>query len=224
MPNHAYMNVWCKDFPEELILERLGAFLGTVPFSARKPGFTYLTVRALDDSELPVLEVDLRPSPLDAAGIVEIAGEHLHNDCSYEVSCFWDLSSFDAATGKSKTEPQPLGITCRGEGYADGIWRESGHLEVDLGFEHFFTGHGGLLGVRQIRKAPPQSPEEIRFIEAMAWPENLEKYGDLTRENIRRVRDWATLLEKAAPIEMLRMWSEGEENFEARVQEIAAVR
>jgi len=224
MANQAYMSVWCGDFPEELILERFGAFLQTVPFSATRPGFTYLTIRAVDATESPILEQDLRPTPLDAAGIVEIAAEQLHSDCSYEVACYWDLAVFDAATGKSKIEPKALELFCRGEDYDNALWRESGHLEVGLGFEHLFTGHAGLLGARPGAKTPAQSPEEARFLEAMAWPENLQTYQEKTRENIRKLLDWVSRIEKSLPVERVRLWSEGEEDFEARLDEIAAAR
>jgi len=224
MPNQSYLNVWCKDFPEERILERFGAFLGTVPFSAARPGFTHLTIRAIDPSETAILEQDLRAVPLDAAGIIEIARDHLHGDCSYEVRCHWDLSVFDAATGKSRIEPQPLEIFCHGEEYDGGFWCENGHFEVNFGFEHFFTGRAGLLGIRQGAHAPPQTPEEARFLEAMAWPENLEKYQERTRENIRKLLDWVRGIEQAVPVERVRLWSEGEEDFEARLEEILAAR
>lgn len=219
--NQSYLSVWCADFPEELILERFGAFLATVPFSAAKPGFTELTIRAVNASEIPVLEQDLRSIPLDAAGIVEISQEHLHSDCSYEVRCHWDLSVFEAAEGKWKAEPQALEISCHGEDYDDGFWRENGHFEVNFGFEHFFTGHAGLLGIRRNAR-PAQSAEEARFLEAMAWPENLERYQDKTRENIRKLLDWVRRIEAAVPVERVQLWSEGEENFEARLDEILA--
>jgi hypothetical protein len=224
MANHSYLNVWCKDFPEEHVLERLGAFLETVPFSATKPGFMYLVIRAVDATEVPILEQDLRSVPLDAAGIVEMVRDQIHSDCSYEVGCNWDLALFDAVAGKPMIEPQPLEIICRGEDYDGGFWRESGHFEVKLGFEHFFTGHAGLLGIRPGPKAPAHSPEEARFLEAMAWPENLEKYQEKTRENIRKLLDWARRIENALPVETLRLWSEGEANFEARLDEIVAAR
>jgi hypothetical protein len=224
MSNQSYLSVWCKDFPEERILERFAAVLGTVPFSAMRPGFTQLTIRAVDASEAPILEQDLRAVPLDAAGILEIARDHLHGDCCYEVRTHWDLAIFDGATGQSKIEPQPLEIVCNGEDYDDGIWRESGHFEVNFGFEHFFTGHAGLLGMRRHARAAPQSAEEARFLEAMAWPENLEKYQVQTRENIRKILDWVRRIEQAVPVERVRLWSEGEENFEARLEEILAVR
>lgn len=219
--NQSYLSVWCADFPEELILERFGAFLATVPFSATKPGFTGITIRAVNASEIPVLEQDLRSMPLDAAGVIEISQGHLHSDCAYEVRCHWDLSVFDAAEDQWKGEPQALQICCHGEDYDEGFRRENGHFEVNFGFEHFFTGHAGLLGIRRDAR-PAQSPEEARFLEAMAWPENLEKYQDKTRENIRKLLDWVRRIEAAVPLERVQLWSEGEENFEARLDEILA--
>ena len=58
----------------------------------------------------------------------------------------------------------------------------------------------------------------------MAWPENLEKYQKKTRENIRKLLDWVRRIENSLPIEKVRLWSEGEENFEARLDEIVAAR
>jgi len=222
MANQSFLSVWLKEMPEERIAERLSAFLATVPFSTTRPGFTHLVIRSVDSSEAPVLEHDLRATPTDVAGILELIGEQIHADSAYEVACSWDLATFDASSGKSTVEPQPLGITCRGEEYDDGFWREAGHFEVNLGFEHFFTGHAGLLGLRPGPKSAPQSVEESRFLEAMAWPENLEKYQKQTRDNIRRLQDWVRRIETSLPVERVRLWSEGEENFEARLDEIVA--
>ena len=223
MPNLSYLNVWCKDFPEELILERAGALLSTVPFSASKPGFTHLTIHAIDAAETPVLDQDLRSFPLDAASIIEMARDHMHADCSCEVQCQWDLWGFDPAGGW-KLEPQPLAIFCHGEDYDGSLWRENGHFEADLGLEHFFTGHAGLLGIHQRAPAVPQSTEEAHFLEAMAWPENLMEYQEKTQENIRKLLGWVRAIEGAVPVERVRIWSEGEENFEARIEDILAAR
>lgn len=222
MANKAYLNVWCKNFPEDLIIERFGAFLETVPFSASRPGFTTLTIRAVDVSEPTVLEMDLRVMPLDVAGIMGIVREHVHEDCSFETGTYWDLALFEAESGKSKVEPQALELFCRGEHYGDELWRQSGHFEVNLGFEHFFTGHGGVLGLRRGPNAPAQSLEEARFLESMAWPDNLEKYRESTRENVRKLLGWVRRIEGAIPAERVQMWSEGEENFEGRLKELVA--
>ena len=224
MANQAYLDVWCKDFSEQRMADQLGAFLATVPFSTTRPGFTHLTVRAVDSSETPLLEDDLRPAPLDANGIIEIIGEHVHSDASYEVRSHWDLWEFDAASAKWANGPEGLEIFCHGEDYDDAFWRENGHLQVNLGFEHLFTGHAGLLGIRQVGKAAAESAEEARFMEAMVWPENLQAYHEKTRHNIRKLLDWVRRIEKAIQVKQVKLWSEGEENFEARMEEILAVR
>jgi hypothetical protein len=58
----------------------------------------------------------------------------------------------------------------------------------------------------------------------MAKPANLLLYQEKTRENIKALFDWVRRIEKALPMERLRLWSEGEENFEARLEEILAAR
>ncbi len=207
------------------MLQQFGALLGTVPFSATQPGFTHLTVRAVDSSEAPIIEDDLRASPVDAAGIIEMMTEHIHGDSSYEVCTHWDLWELDPASAKWSNRPTRLEIFCHAEDYDDQFWRENGHIQVSLGFEHLFTGHAGLLGIRQIgKRTAAESPEEARFLEAMAWPENLQAYHEKTRENIRKLLDWGRRIEKAVQPDKMRLWSEGEENFEARMEEILAMR
>lgn len=224
MSNLAYLSIWFQSFREEQILERFGKFLSTVPFSASRPGFTYLTIRAVDASESPVLEQDLRSVPMDTAGIIGLANDYLHADCSYEVSSHWDLWVSNGEAVGWKQEPQPLEILCHGEDYDDSFWQDNGHLQANLGFEHLFTGHARLLGFRRGERRVAESPEEARFLEAMAWPENLQRYQEKTRENIRKLLDWTRQVEQALPAERVRLWSEGEENFEARMEEILAVR
>ena len=58
----------------------------------------------------------------------------------------------------------------------------------------------------------------------MAKPANLLLYREKTRENIKALFDWVRRIEQALPVERLRLWSEGEENFEARLEEILAAR
>jgi hypothetical protein len=224
MSNQAYLSIWCKDFPEDLLLERLGTFLSTVPFSAKQPGFTHLEIRAVDWTETPVYEQDLRSLPLDAASIVELAKNHLNNDSSYSVHSSWDLWVYEGDPARWQLQPRALELICYGEDFDSGAWRQDGHLEVNFGFEHLFTGHAGLLGIRQIGRSTAESPEEKLFLEAMARPENLHNYYEKTRENIKKLFDWVGRIEKALPVARVRLWSEGEENFEARLEEILAAR
>jgi hypothetical protein len=58
----------------------------------------------------------------------------------------------------------------------------------------------------------------------MSQPQNLREYQLKTRENIQKLMGWMGAVEEALPVERFRLWSEGEENFEARIDEILAVR
>ncbi|MFY9803622.1 MAG: hypothetical protein WA772_06515 [Candidatus Acidiferrales bacterium] len=224
MSNQAYLSIWLKDFPEEAMLARFGDFLATVPFSAKQPGFTHLEIQAVDATETPLFEQDLRSTPLDAPSIIELAKDYLHGDSSYKVRAHWDLWVFEGDPPSWQQSPQPIELRCNGENYDDGFWKENGHFEVNFGFEHMFTGHGGLLGIRQIARPAPQSREEADFLESMAKPANLQMYQEKTRENIKSLFAWVRQIENALPVDRLRLWSEGEENFEARLEEILAAR
>jgi len=204
------------------MLELFDAFLKTIPFSASQPGFAHLLIRAVDFAENPILEEDLRASPLDANGIIELAKEHLHSDSSYEVRAQWDLWIFEQESGRWQNLPQPMELCCHGTDFDGGFWRENGHLEAELGFEHLFTGHARMLGFRQSPREAPQSPEEARFLASMEQPVNLQMYLEKTRENIRKLFTWVRAIENTLPVERVRLWSEGEENFEARLEEIVA--
>jgi hypothetical protein len=224
MANQAYLSIWLKDFSEATMIQQFGNFLGTVPFSAKQPGFTHLEIRALDSTETPVFEQDLRSFPLDAPSIIEMAKDYVHDDCSVSVRSHWDLWVYEGEVPSWQQVPQAVELLCNGEAYDDGFWKDNGHCEVNFGFEHLFTGHGGVLGIRQIARPAPQSQEERDFLESMAKPANLLMYQEKTRENIKSLFEWVRRIEKALPVAQLRLWSEGEENFEARLEEILAAR
>ena len=128
----------------------------------------------------------------------------------------------DAETNRWKLEPQALEIICRAEDFDNAAWQENGHIEVNLGFEHLFTGHAGLLGTQSKEDRLAESPAEARFMEMMAWPENLERYQQKTQENIRKLWDWLRAVERLENLERVQLWSEGEEDFEARLEDILA--
>lgn len=224
MANRAYASIWVRDFSEETLLERWEEFLRTVPFSAERPGFAELVIRAVDTAETPILEQDLRSGEYDAQVLAGLAREHVHSDSSYETQASWDLWLYDAHSNRWELKPQPVAIYCYGGEFDGGLCQEYGHFFVDAGFEHFFTGHAGLLGFRGAPRERAEHPEESAFVTLMSQPDNLRAYHEKTRENIRKLYDWMTRVESALPVERYRLWSEGEENFEARMEEILAAR
>jgi hypothetical protein len=58
----------------------------------------------------------------------------------------------------------------------------------------------------------------------MASTENLKEYQRKTRENIRKLFSWVESVEAALPVERSELSSEGEENFEARLDAILGQR
>ena len=224
MPNHAYASLWCRDGSETILLEEFEKFLATVPFAATHPGFTQLVIRAVAPTEAPVVEQDLRAVPSTAAEIRILAGEHWHADSAYETRAHWDLWTYETPGIRWQLRPQPLDIFCYGEEYGEDAWQEDGHFLVEIGLEHLFTGHAGLLGSRGQRVVTAEHPMEKEFLEAMTRPETLQSYQEKTRENIRKLFHWVAQAEAAVPIQRFRLWSEGEETFEARMEEILAVR
>jgi hypothetical protein len=222
MANRAYASFWIRDYSEALMLDRFERWLETVPFSAERPGFASLIIRAVEPSETPLLEHDFRAGEADAASVIALAREHRNPDCSYEVETHWNLWQCDLATGLWQRGPQRLLLICNGEAYDNGVAAEGGHLQADLGLEHLYTGHAGLLGTRGVRTAPAD-PVEAGFLARMSDEDYLRRYHEKTRQNIQQLLDWTRVVEQALPVERTLLWSEGEENLEARLDEILAV-
>jgi hypothetical protein len=224
MANRGYAEIWLRDFSEATMLAHFEHFLASVPVAAEPPGFTELSIRAVNPSETPLEDYDLRGQDFTPGEIVELGREHHSSDISLEVGARWDLWVRDAESMSWVKKPQGLSLYCFGPDYDQGTFAGSGHLSADVGFEHLFTGHAGLLATAGNRVAQPEHPDEARFLMWMSQPENLREYHAKTRENIRKLMEWMRAFEMALPVERIRLWSEGEENFEARLDEILAVR
>jgi hypothetical protein len=224
MPNRAYASIWIRNFDAANMLTHCERFLATVPLSTGPLGFTELTVRAVDSTEPPLEEYDLRGQIVTPAEILEFAKEHHFDDVCYEVGARWDLWIREMETVSWKKKPERVELFCYGPQYDGGVSAESGNFMVNLGFEHLFTGHAGLLTPENPRATEPQHPDEARFLMWMSQPQNLREYQAKTRENIQKLMDWMRAVEESLPVERVRLWSEGEENFEARLDEILAVR
>jgi hypothetical protein len=226
MANHAYLRVWTRDFSIETMLAEFARFLTTAPLSAAQNTFSELIVQAVDATEIPVAEWDLRPLKMGPAEVTALAVQHLNTDTAYTANAKWDLWSFDIESLKWQQKPEPLTLSCHGADYDDGLATTSGHFMADLGFEHFFTGHGGLLapGAASNPFNSSDHPIEHTFRQWMSASSNLKEYHAKTRENIQQLFNWVESIQLALPVERSELWSEGEENFEARLDAILSQR
>jgi hypothetical protein len=221
MSNHAYASFWVRERAAETMLNRFERFLETFPLSSSWREFTSFVIRAVGPSEAPLVENELRGT-MAASDVIALAREHDSADCSYEVEARWDLWQRNLETGVWEKKPERVLLICNGSDYDDGAARQSGDFLADIGFEHLFTGHAGLLGAYGARSAP-SDPVEAEFLSWMTHEEHLHEYYEKTRANIQLLLNWADSVEKALPLERHLLWSEGEENLEARLDEILAV-
>jgi hypothetical protein len=63
---------------------------------------------------------------------------------------------------------------------------------------------------------------EHTFRQWMSVSANLKEYHAKTRQNIQQLFNWVEAVEQALPVQRSELWSEGEENFEARLDAILA--
>jgi hypothetical protein len=222
MANRAYLRVWTRDFSIETMISEFARFLASVPLSESHAGFDQLTVQAVDATETPVVEWDMHEQNYGAAEVAALAAQQLYPDVAYIVNAKWDLWAFDVETLKWQHGPQPLVILCQGKDYDGGAADSEGQFSADLGFEHLFTGHAGMLapGAASDPFAGSDHPIEKTFRSWMASGENLKQYHQKTRENIQKLFAWVEAVEHALPVQRSELWSEGEENFEARLDAI----
>ena len=226
MANRAYLRVWTRDFSEQTMIAELARFLTTAPLSASHPAFDELIVQAVDPSETPVAEWDLREGGYGAPEVAALAAQHLNADTAYFAEAKWDLWTLNMETLKWQQGPQPLVLMCHGSAYDDGVAATAGHFAADLGFEHLFTGHAGVLapGAAANPFDASDHPVEKTFRQWRAVESNRREYAVKTRENIQQLFHWIEAIERALPVERSELWSEGEENFEARLDAILAQR
>jgi hypothetical protein len=69
-----------------------------------------------------------------------------------------------------------------------------------------------------------RTAEELQFHRWLRVPENLASYRERTRENGRALLEWMERVRATLPVERYRLWSEGEEDFEARLDDVLAMR
>jgi len=226
MANRAYLRVWTRDFSDQTMIPEFARFLTTAPLTEDEGKFRLLTIQAVDAAETPVAEWDLKDGNFGPAQVAALAAQHVNQDTAFIVEAQWDIWTFDINTLKWTQSPQPLELICQGVDYDDHAATSAGQFSADLGFEHLFTGHAGLLAPGAAKNPFDNSdhPVEKTFRSWMASSENLKLYHQKTRENIQRLFGWVEAVEAALPVERSELWSEGEDNFEARLDAILAQR
>ncbi len=225
MLNYAYAGFWLRGYGEANMLEDFGKFLELFPYSTRRPGLHSLTIWAVDAAQAALMQRDYRREPLHPDEWLEVAQEFLHEDSAYGAIAYWDLWALSTPAGvwQWRLEPQPIEIICHGTMFDSEICQELGHFHVVAGPEHLFLGWAEQPLLEAALSSPQPVGEEAQFVNYMSDAAHHREYLVKTQDNIRRLLAWARKVERSLPVERMRLWSEGEQDFRERMEAILAV-
>ncbi len=184
MADPLYLSLWFPHFETIDILPRAVSVMKQFPFSADRPGITYLALHPVSWGEATVLERRFEPgvTPEEAAGI---AADLLHEDYAYVFEGYWDLWSPENAAGEWRKQPSQVTFLVHGKDFerAD---PEVGDIEIDFGVD------------------TPFLYEEVEL--AAAEESHL-------KENVHKLVTFSAAAEKASGASGRLLWSESEENL-----------
>jgi hypothetical protein len=185
MPDPLYLSLWFPSFEAEDMVPRALTVMQQFPFSALRPGITYLALHPVSWEEPTILERRFRPG-LAPEEAVTIAFDLLHEDFAYLFEAFWDLWIL-AEDGKQwALQPVQAKFLVHGLEFDEGMHHEAGHIQVDFGLDTPFLHEGVALSADAETKV---------------------------RANVQKLVEFTTQVEKNSGASARLLWSESEENF-----------
>jgi len=172
------------------------AVLQQFPFSTQRPGVTYFSLHPVSWNEATVLERRF-PGGIDAGQATLIAAEQVHDDYGYVFEAHWDLWTPDFSNEKWLLEPAAVKFIVQGEAFDEGSYQQTGHIQVDFGLDSYFL-----------------QPET----------ELSEQTRAKIRDNVAKLVDFSTKVERNSGASSRLLWSESEESLAqkliARLQKV----
>jgi hypothetical protein len=191
MSDALFLNVWFPSFEEAEMMPRTLSVLRQFPFSASRPGISYLAIRPISWSEPTVLERRFRPG-LDPEQTVAIAGEFLHADYAYTIETHWDLWDPSEESDEPALKPMQVNFIAQGTEFEDHAYQQSGHLQIDFGLDTPF-----LYDEMELTTLTEQQ----------------------VRANVHRLVSFTSAVEKNCGISGRVLWSESNENLAQKLIE-----
>ena len=180
-----YLSLWFSDFSGPEMLPHAFAVLQQFPFSAQRPGVTYLALHPVSWNEATVLERRL-PGGMDAGQATLIAAEQVHDDYAYVFEAYWDLWTPDLTLEKWLLEPALVKFIVQGEEFDEAGYQQIGHIQVDFGPDSYFL-----------------QPET----------ELSEQTRAKIRDNVAKLVEFSTNVGKNSGASSRVLWSESEESL-----------
>jgi hypothetical protein len=180
-----YLSLWFPDFSGPEMLPHAFTVLQQFPFSTQRPGVTYFALHPISWDEATVLERRF-PSGIDPGQATLIAAEQVHDDYAYVFEAYWDLWTPDASTANWVLEPAPVKFIIQGEEFDEGAYRQTGHIQVDFGLDSYYLQPETSLN---------------------------EQTSAKIRDNVAKLVDFSTKVERNSGTSARLLWSESEESL-----------
>jgi hypothetical protein len=185
MADPLYLSLWFANSEADELLPHALAVMRQFPFSAARPGITYLALHPVSWNEPTVLERRFNPGITPEAAVL-IASDLLHEDYAYVFEAFWDLWILEESEQQWTLQPSQVTFLAYGLEFDDGVYQQEGNIEVDLGLDSAFLHEG----------VPLTGEAESRV-----------------RANVQKLVEFTTKVEKSAGATGRLLWSESDENL-----------
>jgi len=195
MSDPLHLSLWFPDFSGPATLPHLFAVLQQFPFSAQRPGITYVAVQPVSWNEASILERRFSPGIAPEEALV-VAADLIHDDYAYTFEAYWDLWTPDERGKEWLVVPSLVKFILQGDEFDDGH-AETGQIEIDLGLDSLFIH------------------ENVHLTE--------ETQGKI-RDNIAKLVEFSKKVSLNTRATSRRLWSESSENLPeklaARLQKV----
>jgi hypothetical protein len=185
MSDPLYLSLWFSDFSGPEMLPHAYSVLQQFPFSAQRPGITYLALHPVSWNEATVLERRF-PGGIDPGQATLIAAELIHDDYAYVFEVYWDLWGPEQASGNWVLAPAPVKFIVQGEEFDEKAYEQTGHIQADFGSDAYFLQPDTSLN--------DQTQAKIR-------------------DNIAKLVEFSNKVEKHSGANSRLLWSESEDNL-----------
>ncbi|HEY7210501.1 MAG TPA: hypothetical protein VH477_09540 [Bryobacteraceae bacterium] len=145
MTDQLSLSIWLTRAAQNSRLRQFEKLLRVIPFSQRPQPQSIVSIRAVDDTEPPLLERPLN-GPVEISEVLDVFKDYSGGDVTYELESWWDLWQFQ---DDWKLVPARIVLTCFGPAYDNGTSRELAgqeHLRIDFGVDANFLPQPEIAG------------------------------------------------------------------------------
>lgn len=196
MSDPLYLSLWFPDFSGPAMLPHVFAVLQQFPFSTHRAGVTYAAVQPVSWNEASILERRFSRgiSPEEA---VVVAADLVHDDYAYVFEAYWDLWTPDER-GQWLNTPSLVKFVVQGEEFDEGIYQETGNIEIEFGLDSLFVQENVALteetqakirdNVAKLVEFTKKAEMNTRATSRRLWSESDESLAQKLISRLQRVQ------------------------------------